>query len=107
MAWLDCPSAGFCAKQASRSSHWPSWDCYSTLATPQTESTLLDRAEEQSPIDFRMAVYHSAWKCRRETHVRLGVTDAPEIARRVEGYSAGCLCMRTTSFLEIFVENAW
>jgi len=77
-----------------------------TLATPKSEGALLDRAGEQEPIDFRMAVYRTAWEMAGEKPVLgWGLNQMPtEIARRVEGYRAVAYAAHN-SFLEILVEN--
>lgn len=76
------------------------------VMTSKSESALLDRAEEQSPIDFRVAVYHAAWEMAAEKPLLgWGVNQMPsEIARRVEGYK-GIAYAAHNSFLEILVEN--
>src|SRR5258708_4809232 len=106
MAWLGLSQRGILRKASIALIALAGLGLLFTLATPQSESTLLDRAEEQSPIDFRMAVYHTAWEMAVEKPIfGWGVNQMPpEIARRVEGYSAVAYAAHN-SFLEILVEN--
>jgi len=106
MAWLGLSQRGILRKASIALIALAVLGLLFTLATPQSESTLLDRAEEQSPIDFRMAVYHSALEMAAEKPILgWGVNRMPpEIARRVEGYSAVAYAAHN-SFLEILVEN--
>lgn len=77
-----------------------------SLATPGQQSALADRAEEQGPIDIRLAIYRAALGMAVEKPVLgWGVNQMPqEVVRRAEGYRLKAYWAHN-SYLEILVEN--
>jgi O-antigen ligase len=106
VAWLGLSRRGIVRKASMALIALAAFALLVSLATLKSESGVLDRAEEQGPIDFRIAVYHAAWEMAGEKPLLgWGVNQMPqEIARRVEGYSAVAYAAHN-SFLEILVEN--
>jgi len=104
--WLGLSSRGIWRKISAATGVVAALGLLVTLMTPKSESALLDRAEDQSPVEFRMAVYQTALEMAGE-HPLLGwgVNQMPqEIAQRVEGYRSEAYAAHN-SYLEIFVEN--
>ena len=77
-----------------------------SLATPGQQSALADRAEEQGPIDIRLAIYRAALGMAVEKpFLGWGVNQMPqEVVRRAEGYRLKAYWAHN-SYLEILVEN--
>jgi len=77
-----------------------------SLAIPNQLSTLADRAEEQGPIDIRLAIYRAALGMAEEKPLLgWGVNQMPqEVVRRVDGYRLESYWAHN-SYLEILVEN--
>ena len=77
-----------------------------SLAAPNQQSALADRAGEQGPIEIRLAIYRAALGMAVERPVLgWGVNQMPqEVVRRVEGYHLDSYWAHN-SYLEILVEN--
>ena len=77
-----------------------------SMAVPNQQSALTDRAEEQGPIDIRIAIYNAALGMAVERPLLgWGVNQMPlEVVRRVEGYHLEAYWAHN-SYLEILVEN--
>lgn len=106
VAWLGLSRRGILRKASMALIALAALGLLMSLAWPTNENTLLDRAEERGPIDFRVAVYRTAWEMAGEKPILgWGVNQMPqEIAHRVDGNNAVVYAAHN-SFLEVLVEN--
>lgn len=77
-----------------------------SMAAPNQQSALAERAGEQGPIEIRLAIYRAALGMAVEKPLLgWGVNQMPqEVVRRVEGYRLEAYWAHN-SYLEILVEN--
>jgi O-antigen ligase len=106
VAWLGLSTRGVLRKASLALIGVSALGLLVSLTTSKDESALLDRAEEQGPINIRMAVYRAALGMAGEKPILgWGANQMPrEIVRRVEGYRLEVYGTHN-SYLEILVEH--
>ena len=106
VAWLGLSQRGVLRKTSAALIGVAALGLLMSLVNPNNESALLDRAEEQGPIDIRLAIYRAALGMAIEKPILgWGVNQMPqEVVQRVEGYNLEKYWAHN-SYLEILVEN--
>jgi putative inorganic carbon (HCO3(-)) transporter len=106
VAWLGLSQRGILRKASVALIGVTALGLLVSFSTSKSESALLDRAEEQGPINIRLAVYRAALGMASEKPILgWGVNQMPqEVVRRVEGYRLEAYWAHN-SYLEILVEN--